>query len=89
MRHLVVAGCRLEYVEHPAHRAGLPAILMLHEGLGCVAMWRHFLQRVAAVTGCRVIAWSRPGYGHSQPASEPRTPRYMHREAQIGEFTPR
>ena len=73
MRHLVVAGCRLEYVEHPAHRAGLPAILMLHEGLGCVAMWRHFLQRVAAVTGCRVIAWSRPG-----------TPRYMHREALEG-----
>jgi pimeloyl-ACP methyl ester carboxylesterase len=81
MKHIVVAGLRLEYVDHPARRAGLPVILMLHEGLGCVAMWRHFPQRLAETTGCRVIAWSRAGYGHSQPYAEARTPRYMHREA--------
>ncbi|MGA9396317.1 MAG: alpha/beta hydrolase [Azonexus sp.] len=81
MKHLDVAGRRLEYVDHPAHKTGLPTILMLHEGLGCVAMWRHFPERLASVTGCRVIAWSRAGYGHSQPYSEPRTARYMHREA--------
>jgi len=81
MKHLVVGGRRLEYVDHPAHRAGLPVILMLHEGLGCVAMWRHFPERVAATTGCRVVAWSRAGYGHTQPYSESRTSRYMHREA--------
>ena len=81
MKHLVVDGRRLEYVEHPARRPGLPEILMLHEGLGCVAMWRDFPQRLAATTGCRVIAWSRAGYGHSQPHAEARTPRYMHREA--------
>jgi pimeloyl-ACP methyl ester carboxylesterase len=81
VKHLDVAGSRLEYVDHPAHRTGLPTILMLHEGLGCVAMWRHFPERLASVTGCRVIAWSRAGYGHSQPCSEPRTAHYMHREA--------
>ena len=81
MKHLFAGGLRLEYVDHPARKAGLPDILMLHEGLGCVAMWRHFPERVAATTGCRVIAWSRAGYGHSQPYSEPRAPRYMHREA--------
>lgn len=81
MKHLEVGGLRLEYVDHPAHREGLPVILMLHEGLGSVAMWRHFPERVAAVTGCRTIAWSRAGYGHSQPHDEPRTARYMHREA--------
>lgn len=48
MKHLVVGGWRLEYVDHPAHRDGLPVILMLHEGLGCVAMWRHFPERLAA-----------------------------------------
>ncbi|MGC1517433.1 MAG: alpha/beta hydrolase, partial [Azonexus sp.] len=63
MKHLVVGGQRLEYVDHPASKAGLPDILMLHEGLGCVALWRHFPERVAAATGCRVIAWSRAGYG--------------------------
>jgi len=81
VKQLVVAGCRLEYVDYPAHKAGFPVILMLHEGLGCVSMWRHFPERVAALTGCRVIAWSRAGYGHSQPCTEPRTLRYMHREA--------
>ena len=81
MKHFVAGGLRLEYLDYPAHRPGLPTILMLHEGLGCIAMWRHFPERVAAVTGCRVIVWSRAGYGHSQPYAEARTPRYMHREA--------
>ena len=58
-----------------------PALLLLHEGLGCVAMWRHFPEKLAAATGCRVIVWSRAGYGASDPYPEPRTPRYMHREA--------
>jgi pimeloyl-ACP methyl ester carboxylesterase len=81
VKHLEVGGLRLEYVDHPAHTPGRPPILMLHEGLGCVAMWRHFPERLAQVTGCRTIAWSRAGYGHSQPYSAARTPRYMHHEA--------
>jgi pimeloyl-ACP methyl ester carboxylesterase len=81
MKHLAPGGLQLEYVDHPARDSGRPTILMLHEGLGCVAMWRHFPERIATVTGCRTIAWSRAGYGHSQPRLEARTPRYMHREA--------
>jgi pimeloyl-ACP methyl ester carboxylesterase len=81
VKHVEVGGLRLEYVDHPAHAPGRPTIVMLHEGLGCVAMWRHFPDRLAQVTGCRTIAWSRAGYGHSQPYAEARTPRYMHREA--------
>jgi pimeloyl-ACP methyl ester carboxylesterase len=84
VRHVVAGGLRLEYVDHPAHAPGRPVILMLHEGLGSASMWRHFPERVAQVTGCRTIAWSRAGYGHSQPYAEPRTPRYMHREALEG-----
>jgi pimeloyl-ACP methyl ester carboxylesterase len=81
MKHLTVCGLRLEYREWPAMHAGLPTLLLLHEGLGSVAMWRHFPEKLAAATGCRVIAWSRAGYGGSQPWPEARTPRYMHREA--------
>jgi pimeloyl-ACP methyl ester carboxylesterase len=84
VRHVIAGGLRLEYVDHPAHAPGRPVILMLHEGLGSASMWRHFPERVAQVTGCRTIAWSRAGYGHSQPYAEPRTPRYMHREALEG-----
>lgn len=82
MKHLSVAGCRLEYRDLPAAEAGRPTLLLLHEGLGCVAMWRHFPDQLASATGCRVVVWSRAGYGGSQPWPEPRQPDYMHREAQ-------
>lgn len=81
MKHIIVNELRLEYRDFPAAQAGRPALFLLHEGLGCVAMWRHFPEKLAAATGCRVIAWSRAGYGASQAYPEPRTPRYMHREA--------
>ncbi|PKO85826.1 MAG: alpha/beta hydrolase [Betaproteobacteria bacterium HGW-Betaproteobacteria-12] len=82
MKHVTVAGCRLEYRDFPATADDRPTLLLLHEGLGCVAMWRHFPEKLAAATGCRVIVWSRAGYGGSQPWPEPRQPDYMHREAQ-------
>lgn len=82
MKHLVVNGLRLEYRDYPATVAGRPELLLLHEGLGCVAMWRHFPEKLAAATGCRVVVWSRAGYGGSQAYVEPRTTRYMHREAE-------
>lgn len=82
MKHLVVNGLRLEYRDYPASVAGRPELLLLHEGLGCVAMWRHFPEKLAAATGCRVIVWSRAGYGGSQAYAEPRSTRYMHREAE-------
>ncbi|MGE5471489.1 MAG: alpha/beta fold hydrolase [Bacteroidota bacterium] len=82
MKHVVVDGLRLEYRDFPASVAGRPELLLLHEGLGCVAMWRHFPEKLAATTGCRVVVWSRAGYGGSQAYGEPRTLRYMHREAE-------
>lgn len=82
MKHLTIGGRRLEYREFPATADGLPTLLLLHEGLGCVAMWRHFPEKLAAATGCRTIVWSRAGYGASEPYATPRTPRYMHREGE-------
>lgn len=82
MKHLTIHGLKLEYRDIPATDPGRPPIVLLHEGLGCVAMWRDFPQKLAAATGCRVVAYSRPGYGGSDPYPEPRTPRYMHREGQ-------
>lgn len=82
MKHVVVNDLRLEYRDIPATADGRPTLLLLHEGLGCVAMWRDFPARLAAATACRVIVWSRAGYGGSQPYGEARTPRYMHREGE-------
>ena len=39
-------------------------------------------RKLAAHTACRVIVWSRAGYGGSEPYPEARTERYMHREGE-------
>jgi pimeloyl-ACP methyl ester carboxylesterase len=54
-----------------------PTIVMLHEGLGCVALWRDFPKLLAAATGWGVMAWSRQGYGRSDPCALPRRLDYM------------
>lgn len=82
MQHLTVDGLRLETRDLPACAEGRPVLVLLHEGLGCAALWRAFPAKLAAATGCRVIAGSRAGYGASEPHAEPRTPRYLHREAE-------
>ena len=42
-----------------------PTLVLLHEGLGCVALWRDVPERLAAATGWGVFAYSRFGYGRS------------------------
>jgi pimeloyl-ACP methyl ester carboxylesterase len=58
-----------------------PTIIMLHEGLGCVALWRDFPQKLAEATGFGVFVYSRAGYGQSDPVELPRPLDYMTREA--------
>lgn len=58
-----------------------PSLLLLHEGLGCVALWRDFPALLAEATGCGVLAYSRAGYGASDPCNLPRPLDYMTREA--------
>jgi pimeloyl-ACP methyl ester carboxylesterase len=61
--------------------ADRPSIVLLHEGLGSVAMWRDFPERLGARSGCGVFAYSRAGHGRSAPAPLPRDPDYLEREA--------
>ncbi|HXZ15494.1 MAG TPA: alpha/beta hydrolase [Roseiarcus sp.] len=58
-----------------------PTIVLLHEGLGCVDLWREFPERLADATGFGVLAFSRSGYGRSDPIPLPRPLDYMTREA--------
>jgi pimeloyl-ACP methyl ester carboxylesterase len=58
-----------------------PTLVLLHEGLGCVRLWRDFPAKLQAETGCGVLAYSRFGYGHSDPIVLPRPMTYMHDEA--------
>ncbi len=79
-RTVEVAGQRLEVAELSGSADQAPLVL-LHEGLGCVALWRGFPARLADATGRRVVVYSRAGYGASDPAARPRQVDYMHREA--------
>lgn len=81
VRFVDACGHRLEYLDIPAQRRRRPPLVFLHEGLGSIAMWRGFPARVAAVTGCRTIAYSRFGAGRSSRRIEPYAPRFMHEEA--------
>jgi pimeloyl-ACP methyl ester carboxylesterase len=56
---------------------------MLHEGLGCIALWRDFPAKLAAATGHGVFAYSRAGYGGSDPVDLPRPLDYMSLEARF------
>jgi pimeloyl-ACP methyl ester carboxylesterase len=78
--HVEVGGRRIE-VRTIAGDPGRPALVFLHEGLGSVAMWRGFPARVAEVTGCPALVYSRYGYGGSDVLEAPFAVDYMHREA--------
>jgi pimeloyl-ACP methyl ester carboxylesterase len=72
----------LEIAVHPS--AGADAtIVMLHEGLGSVAMWKDFPERVAKATGCSVLVYSRYGHGKSGRLAEKRAVDFMHHEAKV------
>jgi pimeloyl-ACP methyl ester carboxylesterase len=80
---LVVDGKRLEAAAHGPPPGAAPTIVMLHEGLGCVALWRDFPEKLAAATGWGVFVYSRAGYGRSDPVDLPRPLDYMAREARF------
>ena len=83
MAFVHAGGHRLEVAEIDAGGRGRPTLVLLHEGLGSIAMWRDFPHRLAHATASRVIAYSRRGYGNSDPLAAARDVRYMHDEADV------
>jgi pimeloyl-ACP methyl ester carboxylesterase len=60
-----------------------PLVVFLHEGLGSLAMWKDFPQRLCSAAGVRGLVYSRPGYGRSTPrtAADAWGLDFMHRQA--------
>jgi pimeloyl-ACP methyl ester carboxylesterase len=78
---LDLGDARLEYrMIGPAPDAA-PTLVLLHEGLGSVAVWGSFVGELAAATGVGVLSYSRAGYGRSSPSKLPRAVSFMHEEA--------
>ena len=78
---LTAGGRSLEYACHGPAPDQAPTLVLLHEGLGCVALWRDFPAALAQATGFGVFVYSRAGYGQSDPCELPRPLDYMTREA--------
>lgn len=74
-------GARLEFKYAQRNADDDAALVFLHEGLGCVDMWRDFPAQLADATNVSMFAYSRLGYGRSDPIALPRSPRFMHDEA--------
>lgn len=60
-----------------------PTLVLLHEALGCIGMWRGFPDRLAEATGLDVLVYERRGYGGSSPITLPRPDDYLLEEGQI------
>lgn len=75
-----IDGVALDYVWHGPQPDAAPTIVLLHEGLGCIASWLDFPARLSEATGCGVLVYSRQGYGNS--AALPRPLSHMHDEAE-------
>jgi pimeloyl-ACP methyl ester carboxylesterase len=74
---------RIEHAWLSPRRSAAPLMVFLHEGLGSLAMWKDFPQRLCDALGWRGLVYSRPGYGRSTPraAEEAWGLDFMHRQA--------
>ena len=79
---LSIGGADLEYRWAGDRATTANPIVLLHEGLGSVSLWRDFPDQLAQQTGRAVFAYSRRGYGQSSLLAAPRDPDYMHVEGE-------
>ncbi|MCK9685198.1 alpha/beta fold hydrolase [Scleromatobacter humisilvae] len=59
-------------------------IVLLHDSIGCVELWRDFPARLAAATGRRVLAYDRLGFGRSDARSGRPSRAFVAEEATTG-----
>lgn len=64
----------------PSEACGAP-IVLLHDSLGCVALWRDFPVHLAHASGRRVIAYDRLGFGRSAAYLDKLPPSFIEDEA--------
>jgi pimeloyl-ACP methyl ester carboxylesterase len=61
--------------------ANKPYLVFLHEGLGCIQMWKGFVELLCSATGCPGLVYDRLGYGESSALTTQRTIHYLHEYA--------
>lgn len=83
VNYLLVRDKKLAYqwINNDSCNAGKPVIVFLHEGLGCMKLWRDFPQALCRATGFRGLMYDRYGYGESEKITEPRDNDFLYHEA--------
>ena len=68
----------------PAASSALAPIVLLHDSLGSVELWRSFPAALCEATGRRVIAYDRLGFGRSDPHPDTLALDFIASEAEAG-----
>ncbi len=66
--------------DKPSEKA---AIVLLHDSLGCVELWRDFPEQLATRFGRKVVAYDRLGFGRSSAVTEPPSLTFIDEEAEV------
>jgi pimeloyl-ACP methyl ester carboxylesterase len=64
-------------------QSDLAPIILLHDSLGCVDLWRDFPVALAHATSRSIIAYDRLGFGKSTPRTAPPSFKFILEEAEI------
>ncbi|MAV87472.1 MAG: alpha/beta hydrolase [Rhodospirillaceae bacterium] len=82
LEYIQVNKAKLEcqHIRIPGQEAR-PTLVFLHEGLGCVALWKDFPLKLCNALKLNGFIYSRQGYGASDQIILPRKIDFMHREA--------
>jgi len=72
----------LKFIRYQA-KSKLSPILMLHEGLGSISLWKDYPEFLANYTQRDILIYSRLGMGYSSSLKENRDINFMHDEALI------
>lgn len=65
----------------PVVESGAAPLVLLHDSLGCVELWRDFPAALCEATGRRVVAYDRLGFGRSDARDDTLAPDFIEDEA--------
>lgn len=71
-----------EWQPEPIHDANQACIILIHESLGSVALWKDFPKQLAEITQRRVFAYDRLGFGQSSALTDPLELNFVQLEAE-------
>lgn len=80
MGYIDINNSRICYTRIDGHPDN-PCLVFLHEGLGCIEMWKEFPDHLCRRTGCPGLIYDRHGYGKSSPLTRTRDIDYVHEYA--------